>query len=580
MKTINKFICFLLAVLALAACKKDFLNRLPESDISPQTFFNTETDLQLYTNGFYAYLPADAAVTADFSSDNVNVSGIDELVSGTRRVPTDAASAGWTWTQLYNINYFIQNYNKPSIPQEARNHYAGVARFFRAYFYFEKLKRFGDVPFYNHPLDEQSADLYKPRDPRTLVVDSILADLDWAAGHMRVAKDAARANKWDALALKARVCLFEGTFRKYHTELGLQSSANALLQLSADAANTIMTTGPYKLSTGTPATVYLNLFSAQTPNTDEFMLSTLYSLAVNKGQVLNALFTSPTRGNPGLTKSLIDSYQLSDGRPFSALANYQQIPFWSEVNNRDPRLSQTIRTPGYRRIGVAGTTAALLPDYANAYTGYQNIKFVSTPDQDGASYTPIPMFRFAEVLLNYAEAKAELGQLTQAEADKSINLIKARVGLPKLDVATVTTDPILAAQYTHVTDPLILEVRRERRVELVMEGFRFYDLVRWKEGHLLAEKFRGAYYPSKGTFDLDNDGKNDIAIVDTKPSPVVAGLQYFVLLPDKALSNGSSGNIIVHANQTKTFREDRDYYYPLPLNELLLNPSLKQNPNW
>lgn len=580
MKTLNKLIICSLAALLLAACKKDFLNRLPESDISPQTFFNTETDLQLYTNSFYAYLPADAAVTADFSSDNVDVSAIDELVSGTRRVPTDATSGGWTWTQLYNINYLLQNYNKPSIPQEARSHYAGVARFFRAFFYFEKLKRFGDVPFYNHPLDEQSVDLYKPRDPRTLVVDSILADLDWAAGHMRTAKDAARANKWDALALKSRVCLFEGTFRKYHTELNLQSTANALLQLSADAANTIITNSPYKLSTGTAATVYLNLFSAQTPNADEFMLSTLYSLAVNKGQVLNALFTSPTRMNPGLTKSLIDSYQLADGRSFSALANYQQMPFWTEVNNRDPRLSQTMRTPGYRRIGVATTTTALLPDYANAYTGYQNIKFVSTPDQDGASYTPIPMFRFAEVLLNYAEAKAELGQLTQAEADKSINLVKARVGLPKLDVATATIDPILAAQYTHVTDPLILEVRRERRVELVMEGFRFYDLVRWKEGHLLAEKFRGAYYPSKGTFDLDNDGKYDIAVADTKPSPAVAGLQYFVLLPDKALSNGSSGNIIVHANQTKTFREDRDYYYPLPLNELLLNPSLKQNPNW
>ncbi len=581
MKNLLKtFTLFLLMIILSSGCKDDFLERSPLSEISPEKFFTSEKDLELYTNGFYSYLPEENLVTGDFSSDNVNVSAVDELVSGNRRVPTDAAAAGWTWTQLYNINYFLENFNKPVIPQEARNHYQGIARFFRAHFYFEKLKRFGDVPFYNKSLTEQSPELYKARDPRTLVADSIIADLDFAIAHLRVAKSPTRVSKWTALALKARICLFEGTFRKYHDEFNLQGSANALLEKAADAADILMRTGPYKLATGASSSVYLNLFSAQSPNADEFILSVLYGLSVNKSQPLNQIFTSPTRGNPGLTKSLIDSYQLSDGKPFSSLPNYQQIPFWNEVENRDPRLAQSIRTPGYRRIGVAPSTAPLVPDYGNALTGYQNIKFVSTPDQDAAAYTPLPIFRFAEVLLNYAEAKAELQQLTQTEADRSVNLVRMRVGMPKLIVNSITADPIIQSQYIHTNDLLILEVRRERRIELAMEGFRYYDLMRWKEGHLLAEPFKGAYYPAKGVFDLDKDGKNDIAVLDTRPSPTTPGLQYLIIKPDKALSNETEGNIIVHANLVKKFDETRDYLYPLPANELILNKALRQNPNW
>ncbi|MGX5817227.1 RagB/SusD family nutrient uptake outer membrane protein [Chitinophaga lutea] len=567
----------LLAVCLASACQKDFLERYPQSDISPQLFFNTEKDLELYTNSFYASLPGETIFTADFSSDNVNVSAIDEVVAGRRRVFTDAASAGWTWTALYNINYFLEQYDKPAIPAEARNHYAGVARFFRAWFYFDKLKRFGDVPWYSKSLTANSEDLYKARDPRSLIVDSIKADLDFAAANLRTAKTPARINKWTALSFKSTVCLFEGTFRKYHPEFGLGTSANALLQEAADAADAVIKSNQYKIATGDAATVYLNLFSAQTPNANEFILSRLYGLSVNKSHPLNQIFTSPTRGNPGLTKALIESYLMKDGTRFSAAPGAATMPFWQEVANRDPRLAQTIRTPGYTRIGQA---TKLVPDYANAFTGYQNIKFVSTPDQDAAAYTPLPVIRYAETLLNYAEAMAELNKLSQAEADRSINQLRARVGMPKLTIAGLTADPFLLSQYTHTTDPVVLEVRRERRIELAMEGFRYNDLMRWKEGHLLAEVFYGAYYPAKGTYDLDGDGKMDIAVVDTKPSPATPGLQYFVLLPDKALSEGDKGRIVVHAKVTKTFDENKDYLYPLPLSELMLNPQLEQNNNW
>ncbi|WP_257668413.1 RagB/SusD family nutrient uptake outer membrane protein [Parapedobacter tibetensis] len=574
------FVIAFFSVSAFVACESDFLERYPQSEISPQLYFNTEKDLETYTNSFYAYLPANNIYMADFSSDNVDVSAIDEVVTGRRRVPTDAASAGWTWSELYNINYFLAHYNKSEIPEEDRRHYGGVARFFRAYFYFEKLKRFGDVPWYGEPLDVDSEGLFKGRDPRTLIVDSIIADLDIAIDGLRLAKTDATINRWTALALKSRVCLFEGTFRKYHTELQLQSSATALLEASAAAANELINNGPYRLATGDPETVYLQLFAVQAPNANEFILSRLYSLDVNKSHPLNNIFTSPTRGNPGITKGLMDSYLLRDGRPFSALPNHGEMPFWEETEGRDPRLSQTVRTPGYRRIGADESSASLVPDYANAFTGYQNIKFVSTPDQDAASYTPLPIFRLAEVLLNYAEALAELGRLSQVDADRSINLLRSRVEMPSLNVTAIVPDPILQNQYDHTDDPLILEVRRERRVELALEGFRYYDLMRWKEGHLLAETFYGAYYPGKGTFDLDNDGNDDIAVVDTRPNNPVAGLQYFTLPPDKALSEGDMGNIIVHPTIDKVFDEEKDYYYPLPINELILNPTLRQNEGW
>ena len=574
---IRSFLLLLLTGCCFIACKNDFLERYPQSEISPQLFFNTEKDLELYTNSFYASLPGEGIFTADFSSDNVDVSALDEMVTGRRRVFTDAASAGWTWTALYNINYFLENYDKPAISAEARNHYAGVARFFRAWFYFDKLKRFGDVPWYSKSLTAGSPELYKARDPRSLIVDSILADLNFAATNLRVAKTPARISKWTALSFKSTVCLFEGTFRKYHPEFGLQTSADALLQEAANAADEVIKSNQYKLATGDAATVYLNLFSAQTPNANEFILSRLYGLAVNKSHPLNQIFTSPTRGNPGITKSLVESYLMRDGSRFSAAPGSATMPFWTEVLNRDPRLAQTIRTPGYRRIGA---TVNLVPDYANAFTGYQNIKFVSTPDQDAAAYTPLPVIRYAEVLLNYAEAMAELKKLTQAEADRSINLLRDRVNMTRLTISGLTADPFLLAQYQHTTDPVVLEVRRERRVELAMEGFRLNDLMRWKEGHLLKEVFYGAWFPAKGTYDLDGDGKNDVAVVDVKPNPAVPGLQYLVLQPDKALSEGDKGKIIIHSKVVKTFDEDKDYLCPLPLSELLLNPQLEQNNKW
>src|SRR5690606_18748365 len=164
----------------------------------------------------------------------------------------------------------------------------------------------------------------------------------------------------------------------------------------------------------------------------------------------------------------------------------QTMQFFEETQNRDPRLAQTIRTPGYKRVGENGVS---VPDFATSVTGYQFVKYILAPSFDaGQSSNDMPIMRYAEVLLNYAEAKAELGQLSQADLDRSIKLLRDRVDMPGLNMqeANASPDPYLLSEYPNVNQGaqtgVILEIRRERRVELVKEGHRYRDLLRWKEG--------------------------------------------------------------------------------------------------
>lgn len=578
MKKISYYILLLLSGVALiSSCKKDFLDKSPKSSIEPGKFFNTEKDLEIYTNGFYAYLPGTSVYTDDWNSDNVESSNSD-LVAGRLITPTSAGDAGWTWDRLRNINFFLENYGRAVAADTIKARYAGLARFFRAGFYFDKVKRFGAVPWYSTSLNEASPELYNPRTPRKQVMDSIIADINYAIDHLGYPRSVSRVTRWTALALKSRICLYEGSYRKYHTELGLSGEAGVLLQASADAAEELFRSG-YKLySTGNPKVDYLNLFAADNGNTDEFILAEVYDNVQEKRHAANGVFTVSTLALPGYTKSFVDGFLMSDGTPFSAQAGYKTKTFFEETQQRDPRLAQIIRTPGYTRIGK---TQKLVTDFTVSLTGYQGIKYVTGTDQDAynTNTNDLPVYRYAEVLLNYAEAKAMLGELTQAAADKSINLVRRRAGMPDLNVANIAPDAQLAALYQNEHDPVVLEVRRERRIELAAEGFRYQDLMRWKEGHLLATAFYGMYIPAKGEMDLDGNGVNDVAIVDAKPNPANPAIQYYIL-NDKKLDEGTKGKLMVFPSLLKTFREDKHYLFPLPLNELTLNTHLEQNPNW
>lgn len=583
----NIFIIAICGLMLLASCTK-VLDRQPLSQISPENAFNSESELQLYVNSFYdSMLPLadkdDNAFTSLYneSADNIVRDSYSDLLTGNRTIPV--SGGGWSWGNLRNINYFLQNYKIGGLTPNITNKYVGTAKFFRAYFYFNMVARFGDVPWYSKPLESNDvAMLTTPRTPRTVVMDSVMNDIDFAIANLGTAKDVSQVTKSTALALKSRICLFEGTFRKYHTEFALPNAAD-FLQKAADASLLLMQSGLYKIYKTSPNIAYRDLFASYNPVTDEVILARQYNVSLAIFHSVNYYTMVSSYGRPGLEKSLVNSYLMKDGSRFTDQPGYATMTFYTEMQNRDPRLYQTVRAPGYQRIG--GTTN-LTPTYTAATTGYQMIKFVTAATEDGISksYNALPIFRYAEVLLNYAEAKAELGTLAQADVDASIKLLRDRVGMPNLNLADAINrpDPYLAKQYINVSGAnqgAILELRRERRLELVMEGFRWNDLMRWKEGHLLAVPFKGQYFPGAGNYDLDGDGKNDLVIyTGTKPSG--SGVQFLKLGNDVILDNGTSGNIAVNGNIPKTFNENRDYLFPVPVQELQLNTNLKQNPGW
>ncbi len=575
-------------IILFSACSKS-LDKEPLSQISPANSFNSENELSLYVRSFYdKMLPLSDNENSSFTtlytenSDNIVLTGLDQKTAGTRTVPV--TGGGWDWSSLRNINFFLANYQRGGLSPAITNKYAATARFFRAYFYSNMVARFGDVPWYSKPIEvTDNTALTQPRDPRTKVMDSVMTDIDFAIANLPVNQSPGEVNKWTALALKARFSLFEGTFRKYHTEFNLPD-ATKFLQAATDAAEQVIDKGPYTIYTSNPDVAYANLFNSLTVISQEVILARQYSSALQVFQNVNYYTTAPSFGRPGLEKKLVNSYLMKDGSRFTDKPGYATTQFYDEALNRDPRLNQTIRGPGYKRIDG---TVILAPSYRGTVTGYQLTKFVTAEANDafGKSPNPLPVFRLGEVMLNFAEAKAELGTLTQADLDKSIKRLRDRVGMPALNKAMANTnpDPYQAALYTHVNGVnagVILEIRRERRIELVMEGFRWNDLMRWKEGHLLTLPFKGAYFPGLGSYDLDGDGITDLVIY-SGTQPNVPNAQVLQLGTDISLENGSvGGNIVINSSIPKKFDEGKDYLYPLPTQDLLLNPNLKQNPNW
>ncbi|GAA3575748.1 RagB/SusD family nutrient uptake outer membrane protein [Snuella lapsa] len=578
--TMKKIITFLIIAVLFLGCNDDFLDRAPLSEIAPENSFNTAQDLELYTNSFYNDLPGFGGIIEnDNLSDNVLFNGVPLEQTGNRIIPAEAGSGGWSWGDLRKVNIFFENYER-SPDEAAKMEYSGVAYFFRALFYYNKLKRFGGVPWYDEVIGSDDTELLlKPRDSREFITQKIIEDLDRAISNLNTDKSSDRVNRWTALALKSRVCLFEGTFRKYHGGQG----ADDLLNLAQQAAKRVMDEGPYRLySTGNSNSDYRDLFASNDAKEDEIMLTRRYSIDLDVINNINYYFTSPTQSDVGLTKSIVDTYLLNDGSPFTSVTGYETFDFNQESQNRDPRMAQTIRTPGYTRIGGS---SSVLPDFSASISGYQIAKFVNDESQDGfqTGYQDIPIFRFGEVLLNFAEAKAELGTLTQADIDASINLLRARVGMPGLNLANANAspDPALQSRYSNVLGSnigVILEIRRERRVELVLEGFRYDDLMRWRNGKLLEEHFNGMYFSGLGQFDLDGNGSFDIELF--QGSPAFNTPQTLEIGGVITLENGVDGNLVPFADRTKTFDESRDYLYPIPSGDILLNPNLDQNPKW
>jgi hypothetical protein len=428
-------------------------------------------------------------------------------------------------------------------------------------------------------------------------MDSVLADINYAITHITMATadpTSSQITKWVAYGLKSRICLFEGTFRRYQTSYNLTGSAAQWLQDAASAAKAVMDSSGYTLNTsGGVSQAYRNLFISTSPVNTEVMLSIVSSAALAVLNDANWYFTSATYGSRfSLTRTFINTYLNLDGSRFTDLSGHDTLPFVKETVGRDLRLSQTIRTPGYSRIS-SGKTIPAPPVFSYSYTGYQPIKWCLDDtyyDNGTLNINSICLMRYAEILLNYAEAQAELGLLTAPDWTKTIGALRARAGITGgLSSLPTIADPYLEANYfPDITDPVLLEIRRERGIELTMEGFRFADLIRWKHGELLGKPWNGMYVPALNQLmDLNGDGVYDVCFYETTPpSPQVSGVTYInvaatingVANPQR-LSNDTYGELHWLDNVTRDW-EDYKYLYPVPYGDLLLNPNLGQNPQW
>lgn len=570
---------FLSAAIACISCE-DMLDYQPKDRLSPDTYFKTETDCELWTNNYYTVFPSAEGIYSE-PYDVIVRDVLADEISGVRKpMPTDG---NWNWKKLREMNFFLSRASQVE-DESVRLEYEGLTRFFRAYFYFEKVKRYGDVPWVDRPLGSDEEELYEGRDPRESVMEKVMEDVDFAIANLPEVQNVYRVTRWTARALKSRIALFEGTFRKYHGLDGYEE----FLQACVNASEPFLT-GPYSIYTS-GSTPYQDLFTSQNAIGTEIILARAYTSAISgMTHDVNGHLTGATMGRPGMTRNVVNMYLMRDGSRYTDQADYATKTFVEECKNRDLRMAQTLRTPGNKRIGGS---KELAPDLSRSTTGYQLIKYLTEEryDANKASTNDMPLFRLAEVLLNYAEAKAELGTLKQADLDNTIRPLRVRAGLPDLDMeeANAHPDPYLSSSetgYANVTGAnkgVILEIRRERTLETPMEGLRYWDIMRWKEGKRFEKPIEGLYFPGTGEYDLDGNGSVDVCIYDTEKAPGnSADVLYLKLGSDIVLSGETSGNVLAHSTQQRIWNEERDYLYPIPTDDRVLTQgAISQNPGW
>lgn len=545
-------------------CKKDFLTQPPLDQLTDQTFWRTEDNVRTFAYGFYApyFVGYGSSYSGGlfFSRQTLN----DDFAPAAPdpfpvNVPT--SGGGWDFDMVRKENIFIDRVKKVPMSQEAIAHWTGIGRFFRGMEYASLVNKFGDVPYYNQPLTENdTAALYKPRDSRILVMDSVLADFQFAAANVRETDNSTGpkglvVNRDVVLAFMSRIFLFEGTWQKYHD--GNQAKATEYLTAAKWAANEIITSGNYSIGKNFRA-----LFSSEDlAGNPEMIMYRSYASAMLTHTIMSYNNKSP---QPGASKNLIDSYLASDGLPISLSPEYKGDTVFNQVlEHRDARINETFDST----IHLEGIVA----NYST--TGYSSHLFLNDALKDGLegsldqNVTDAPIIRLGEVLLNYAEATAELGQITQEDLDISINKLRSRadVKLPHLEVigdmpavnGVVYDDP----QRDPSVPPLIWEIRRERRVELVFQGFRLDDLRRW--GKL-------GYADTQG-----NSSINRGAWINKSDYPKAT----------VTIEGGSTeGYIIPSPNAQRIFDDPKVYLSPIPLDQITLysdqGVTLKQNPGW
>src|SRR5687768_8134400 len=417
----------LLTFFTAVACNDDFLEKRPLDQISDNTFWKTGADIEMYANQFYPTL-FDARLAwynEDNFSDNQTPSSRNVYTWGQYTVPS--TNGGWgkaDWLQIRRCNYAL---DRIAVMDKDAAVLRGEAeiRFFKAFHYFDKVKQFGDVPWLSTSLTPESDDLFKARDSRQVVVANILADLDFAVANLPETSAADRLTRYAALNLKGDVCLYEGTFRKYHNVVG---GHEELLREAATSYEAIINSGEFSVySTGNPVQDYFDLFvQYELKGNPEGILVQRYitnKRMHNNVRQLGEQFT-------GYNIDFVQSYLCTDGLPIGLSPLYQgDATYTDQFENRDPRMKQSIYHPErpYRIYDDGSVNYKEMPEFQNNYspTSFFITKGYSPYERDRLPSTSITddfIFRYGKVLVSYAEAKAELGECTQEVLDNSVNL--------------------------------------------------------------------------------------------------------------------------------------------------------------
>ena len=552
-------------MLLYTSCNDAFLERSPQS-LNDNTFWSSTGDLRTYANAFYGILPGGVTNYGDTDADDQVPSGINQFLWGQYVVPTeDDLWSKSNWANIRNINYFMTHYGTVTGAEKDINVYVAEMRFFRALEYFNKIKTFGDVPWLDKDLNIDSEELYGSKMPRNQVAAKIIEDLDFAITWLpeKGKEEANRLNRDIARHIKARVCLHEGTYYKYHSELGY--AYEDLLKQAEKETDKLIADGHYSIyKTGDTKHDYYNMFIMENKkNLSEALLYIDYSYPTRTHNMGHGA----VEAGAGFSKDFVDCFLYTDGRPkaLTTLPKNDET-LVQELANRDPRAAQLIRNDEFFAGNASYTAVGSDDAYVTQYcpTGYQSIKGYNpatahegynVEDADGIAY------RYAETLLINAEAKAELGTITQPDLDKTINELRDRVGMPHLKLTVEFTDPNWP-DYGYTLSPLLQEIRRERRIELAGEGFRFDDICRWKAGKIVNNV-------------MTYVGKKISATSSMAGNGLRADDGYVIVYP-----NYTQKDLVYVAGKSRTWN-DKMYLYPIPSGELQRNPNLlPQNPGW
>ena len=591
---------------ALTSCEK-FFTRSPWNEFDAETYFSNESQLRMYTDGFLnAWLP-------DYSETNGNDAYNDLIATKTSTdffradVSWDDAKQGsWSWGWLRRINFMTQlmpKNAKGKVDDNTYNHYMGLARFWRAYNYMSRVKLFSDVPWvdiYLQPTD--TTILYGKRDDREFVFHNIVEDLKFACENIDnrdfgAANTRNQVNKYVANAMAARILLYEGTFRKNHSVNPATNqpwknnyeTPDQILELAAQFAKYVIDSGAFKLYTGD----WSNLFLSNELITDEVLWGQVYLLESNGRHAYTRYFNSSTLGQQySGTKELLHHFLNADGTPIAT----DEKTINEEFTGRDPRLAKTILGPGHKVKNLQGDEVDQSINCTFCWTGYMIIKWC-IPDQshwqNSVDENSIPIMRYPEVLLIYAEAMNELGQFNEGIWNQTVGAIRQRAGV-KASYPSAP-DPWLKEYYTkdlqnqHITDgneAVALEIRRERVTELCFEAeSRQQDLYRWGICDIIPR--RGGHGNGwTGLWLTENEVKNGFTF---------SGVKYtFNETVKKATENAypisgtnnscwsleKAGNGYFLVYNYKLKWEDRMYCRPIPTSAKVLNPNLGENYGW